>query len=168
MNTVYFKDAERLLRISMRLTLLVAGVSKFYSHGSFFDYYFHEFTKDTLRIQLPAFFYWVYLQAIPYLEIIIALSLTWSKYRRIFIMLWTSYFISLETGHYILEEWSAVNQMIPFILLGTFAYILPSHTSLLSKRHPSSSKFVLKKSSNRDKIILDNRCKKMIGDTRYK
>ena len=154
MNTIYFKDAERVLRVCMIITVLVAGVSKFYSHGSFFDYYFHEFTKDTLRIQLPAFFYRVYLKAIPYLEILIALSLIWSKYRRIFIMVWISYFMSLEIGHYILQEWSAVNEIIPFILLGTFAYILPSHSSLISRRHPGSTKFVLKKSSNWDKMLL--------------
>ncbi len=65
-------------------TLLVAGVSKFYSDGSFFQYYYGKFTKDTLRIQLPASLYKVYLNAIPYLEIIIALSLTWSKYRHFY------------------------------------------------------------------------------------
>ena len=162
MNTIYLKDAERVLRVCMIITVLVAGVSKFYSHGSFFDYYFHEFTKDTLRIQLPAFFYRVYLHAIPYLEILIALSLIWSKYRRIFIMVWISYFMSLEIGHYILQEWSVVNEMIPFILLGTFAYILPSHSSLISRRRPGSTKFVLKKSSNWDKMLL--RTFKEVGD----
>ena len=162
MNTIYFKDAERVLRVSMILTLLVAGVSKFYSHGSFFDYYFHVFTKGALRIQLPAFFYRVYLQAIPYLEVLIALSLIWSKYRRIFIMVWISYFISLEIGHYILQEWSAVNEMIPFILLGTFAYILPCHSSLISRRHSGSTRFVLKKSSNWDKMLL--KTFKEVGD----
>lgn len=135
MNTIYLKDAERLLRVTMIVTLLVAGVSKLYSDASFFQYYYTEFTNNTLRLQLPASLYKVYLQAIPYIEIVIALGLTWTKYRRIFTVGWITYFISLETGHYILQEWSAVNEMIPFILLGTFAYILPSHASLISRRH---------------------------------
>ena len=127
MNSSYLKYAERLLRLTMIITLWVAGVSKFCSHGGFFQHYLEEFTKDTLRIQLPAFFYKVYLQVILYVEILIAFSLMWNRYRRIFTVVWILYFISLEIGHYILQEWSPVNEIIPFILLGTLSYILPSH-----------------------------------------
>ena len=133
MYTLYLKDAERLLRFTMILTLLVAGVSKLFSDGAFYDYYFKAFTNDTLRLQLPALLYKIYLSIIPYLELLLSLALVWSRHRRIFTVAWVVYFISLETGHYILQEWSAVNEMIPFILLGTAVYILPAHMSWFSR-----------------------------------
>ena len=133
MDSIYFKDAERLLRLTMIVTLLIAGISKFYSHGTFYSYYLQEFTKDTLRLQLPGSIYKVYLQLIPYLEVVLSLSLLWSRYRRYFTIAWVLYFISLEVGHYILQEWSAVNEMVPFILLGTTNYVLPAHRSWFSR-----------------------------------
>ncbi len=123
------KNAEFLLRFCMIVTLLVAGISKFSSHGTFHDYYFMQFGKETLRIQLPTTIYDFYLTLIPYIEIIIGVALLFTKYRRIVIIIWVLYFITLEVGHYILEEWMAVDAIIPFILLGVAAYILPAHQS---------------------------------------
>ena len=39
MNTTLLKDAERVVRVSMIVILLTAGISKFFSHGGFFEYY---------------------------------------------------------------------------------------------------------------------------------
>src|SRR5688572_27575468 len=133
MNTLYLKDAERMLRLVMIVTLLLAGISKLYSDSSFYQYYLQEFTKDSLRIQLAASFYKLHLQIIPYLELLLSMVLIWTKYRRISTVAWVLYFLSLEVGHYILQEWSAVNEMIPFIILGTFTYVLPSHASWFSR-----------------------------------
>jgi hypothetical protein len=132
-NIRYFKDAERLLRFAMLLTLLIAGISKFYSHGSFHDYYLSQFTRTTLRLQLPGAIYNVYLHLIPYIEVLLALALLLSKYRRYVIIAWVLYFISLETGHYILEEFATVNGIIPYILLGAATYVLPAHSSLIRR-----------------------------------
>lgn len=129
-NVKTLMNAELLLRFCMVITMLVAGISKFYSHGTFHDYYLHQFTNDQLRIQLPATLFDLYLKVIPFIEIVIGLGLLITKYRRIFIVTWVLYFVSLEVGHYILEEWLQVDAMIPFILLGVAAYILPSHQKL--------------------------------------
>jgi len=68
---------------------------------------------------------------IPFIELLIGIVLLLTKYRRIFIVIWVAYFISLEVGHYILEEWMAVDAMIPFVLLGVAAYILPAHDKVI-------------------------------------
>lgn len=122
--------AELLLRFCMVVTLLVAGISKFCSHGGFHDYYLGQFTGENLRIQLPAAIYDFYLTVIPFIEIVIGAGLILTKYRRIFIVIWIFYFVSLEVGHYILEEWLAVDAMIPFVLMGVATYILPSYRKM--------------------------------------
>lgn len=124
------KDAESLLRFCMIVTLLVAGISKLCSHGAFHSYYLEQFTQAQLRIQLPAAIYNLYLSIIPLIELVIGAGLLWTAKRRIFIVSWVFYFISLEVGHYILEEWLAVDAMIPFVLLGVAAYILPAHQNI--------------------------------------
>ncbi|MBK7981096.1 MAG: hypothetical protein IPK06_14035 [Ignavibacteriae bacterium] len=124
------KNAELLLRFCMMVTLIIAGISKFCSHGSFHDYYLLLFTKDSLRIQLPSIIYNIALTIIPYIEILIGMGLFLTKYRLVFIVIWVFYFIFLEVGHYILEEWLSVDAMIPFVLLGVAAYILPAHEKL--------------------------------------
>lgn len=125
------KNAELMLRICMIITLLVAGISKICSQGGFHDYYLLQFTNSSLRIQLPAIIYDAYLTMIPFIELLIGIVLLLTKYRRIFIVIWIAYFISLEVGHYILEEWMAVDAMIPFVLLGGAAYILPAHDKVI-------------------------------------
>ena len=35
--------------------------------------------------------------------------------------------LSLLVGHYVLQEWSAVNQMLNYFILGLIAYVLPEH-----------------------------------------
>lgn len=129
------KNAELLLRFCMVVTLLVAGISKFCSQGAFHDYYLLLFTKEHLRIQLPATIYDIYLSIIPFLEIAIGAGLLLAKYRRVFIVIWVLYFISLEVGHYILEEWLAVDAMIPFVLLGVATYILPAYQKSGNESH---------------------------------
>jgi len=37
--------------------------------------------------------------------------------------------LSLLFGHYILQEWSAVNQMLDYIFLGLLRLVLPNHSS---------------------------------------
>lgn len=127
------KNAELLLRITMIITIFVAGVSKFFSHDNFYIYYSKLFSNDALRINLPAFSYDIFLRLIPFLEIAIAVALLTSYKRRFFIVVWIIYFLMLEIGHYILEEFTTVDLIIPFILLGTAAYILPSHDFNLFK-----------------------------------
>jgi hypothetical protein len=48
------KNAERVARLVMIVTLLAAGISKFCSHGKFVEYYSHAFAAEKLRIHLPA------------------------------------------------------------------------------------------------------------------
>ncbi len=121
------RNAELLLRITMSVTLLVAGISKYYSHGDFHRYYLKLFSNSELRINLPPSLIDIYLTLIPFLEVGIGLALLTGLQRRFFIVAWIVYFISLEVGHYILEEFMSVDVIIPIILFGVFAYILPAH-----------------------------------------
>jgi len=41
--------------------------------------------------------------------------------------------LSLMFGHYILQEWSAVNQMLDYIFLGLLCLVLPAHASWLAR-----------------------------------
>ncbi len=133
-NLRTLKNAEFLLRITMVITLFVAGVSKFFSQGNFYAYYFEQFSNEELRINLPPVTFDLYLKLIPFIEVAIALALLTSFKRRFFIVVWIIYFITLEIGHYIMEEFTTVDLMIPFILLGTAAYILPSHDIILFRK----------------------------------
>jgi hypothetical protein len=40
--------------------------------------------------------------------------------------------LSLLVGHYVLQEWSAVNQMLDYFFLGLVCLILPFHKSLFA------------------------------------
>jgi uncharacterized membrane protein YphA (DoxX/SURF4 family) len=126
-NLRILKNAELILRLTMLITLLIAGVSKFFSNGKFHSYYLKQFSNQELRINLPTFTFDFYLSLIPYLEVAIAITLFSSIKRRVFIVVWIAYFISLELGHYVLEEFTSANMIIPYILLGVLTYILPAH-----------------------------------------
>jgi uncharacterized membrane protein YphA (DoxX/SURF4 family) len=126
-STRTLQNAELILRLTMAITLLIAGVSKFFSMGAFHAYYLKQFSAEGLRINLPQFTYGTYLTLIPYLEVGIGLALLTSVKRRFFVVIWILYFISLELGHYLLEEFTSANMIIPYIIMGTLAYILPAH-----------------------------------------
>ena len=49
------KDAERLIRFAMVVTLCTAGISKFFSHGAFNQYYGELFRNPQFRIHLSSF-----------------------------------------------------------------------------------------------------------------
>lgn len=124
----HLRDAERLMRITMILTMLIAGTSKLCSNGMFHAYYLGLFTRPHLRIQLPAIACDLYLRIIPYIELALGTGLLLTKYRRQVIIAFVLYFMSLEAGHYILEEWLEVDVMIPIIFFGIVAYVLPAHS----------------------------------------
>jgi len=131
-STRTLQNTELILRLTMAMTLLIAGVSKFFSMGSFHAYYVKQFSNEGLRINLPPFSYDAYLTVIPYLELGIGIALFTSLKRRFFIVVWIAYFISLEMGHYLLEEFTSANMIIPYIIMGVLAYALPGHRHILS------------------------------------
>jgi len=122
------KDAERIVRVTMIVILLSAGISKLFSGGGFTDYYSNLFQGD-LRIRLPALLVDVYLAMIPFIEIGLGLALISNRWRLQAIYGWFAFMLSLLVGHYVLEEWSAVNQMLDYILLGLLGLVLPVHGS---------------------------------------
>lgn len=122
------RDAERIVRITMILILLTAGTSKIFSQGGFYEYYSQLFQGE-LRINLPPVLVNMYLKFIPYIEIALGLSLMSNIYKRYTFYGWFAFMLSLLFGHYILQEWSSVNQMLNYIFLGILGYILPSHRS---------------------------------------
>ncbi|MDB5090429.1 MAG: hypothetical protein JWR09_4423 [Mucilaginibacter sp.] len=134
------KNAELLLRLTMIITLLVAGISKFCSHGNFHKYYLKLFLNPALRINLPSFLIDIYLSLIPFIEVGIAIALITSLKRRFFIVVWILYFISLEVGHYVLEEFTSVDLIVSIILFGVAAYILPAHEFFWLKSKSSLEK----------------------------
>ena len=130
------KEAERVARLVMIAILLTAGTSKFFSNGGFFDYYSGLFQGD-LRISFPAPLVNFYLLLIPFIEIGLAVTLIFARTRTIAIYGWFAFMLSLLIGHYVLQEWSAVNQMLDYFLLGLVCLVLPSHESLLSMQAQS-------------------------------
>jgi uncharacterized membrane protein YphA (DoxX/SURF4 family) len=131
-STRTLQNAEVILRITMAITLLIAGVSKFFSEGGFHAYYLKQFSNEDLRINLPTFSFDIYLSLIPYLEVGIGFALLTSIKRRLLIVVWITYFITLELGHYLLEEFTSANMIIPYIIMGTIAYVLPAHPHIWS------------------------------------
>jgi uncharacterized membrane protein YphA (DoxX/SURF4 family) len=140
-STRTLQNAEVILRITMAITLLIAGVSKFFSGGGFYAYYLKQFSNEDLRINLPIFSFDIYLTLIPYLEVGIGFMLLTSIKRRLIIVVWIVYFITLELGHYLLEEFTSANMIIPYIMMGAIAYILPAHMQIWSwmKADPSEN-----------------------------
>jgi hypothetical protein len=99
------KTAERLTRLVMIVTLATASISKFWSHGRFAEYYFGAFTADKLRIHLPPALIDGYLQIVPFIEMTIAVALVITRLKPYSVYAWFAFFLSLEVGHYVLEEW---------------------------------------------------------------
>ena len=130
------QNAEVMLRITMAITLLIAGASKFCSEGGFHAYYLKQFSNEALRINLPILLFDTYLTLIPYLEVVIGLLLLTSIKRRLMIVIWIAYFISLELGHYLLEEFTSANMIIPYVVMGTLTYVLPAHSYVWLRIRP--------------------------------
>ncbi len=128
LRPVFLRDAERIVRITMIVILLSAGTSKFFSSGGFFEYYSGLFQTE-LRINMPPLLVNAYLALIPYIEIGLGLALVSNKYKWIAVHGWFAFVLSLLVGHYVLQEWSAVNQMLDYIFLGVLCLVLPAHSS---------------------------------------
>lgn len=126
------KDAERIVRVLMVTILFTAGTSKFFSHGGFFEYYAGRFQGD-LRIRLPAFLVNAYLKVIPFVEIGLGCALLSNRYMVLAVYGWFAFMLSLLVGHYILQEWSSVNQMLDYFFLGLLCFVLPNHQSWLRR-----------------------------------
>lgn len=129
---VTLKDAERIVRIVMITILFTAGTSKFFSHGGFVEYYSKLFQGD-LRIQLPPSLVNAYLPLIPFIEISLGFALINNRYKQPAVYGWFLFMLSLLVGHYILQEWSSVNQMLDYFFLGLLCFVLPSHPSWLRR-----------------------------------
>lgn len=129
------KDAERVLRIVMIVILLTAGTSKFFSHGGFVEYYAKLFQGD-LRIRLPASLVSTYLQIIPFIELGLGAALFSNRHKRLALYGWFAFMLSLLVGHYVLQEWSTVNQMIDYFFLGVLCMVLPNHKSWFRRDTP--------------------------------
>lgn len=127
------KDAERFIRFAMAVTLVTAGVSKLFSHGGFAAYYSGLFKNPELRINLPPLLVDAFLNTTPFIEIGLGLGLLYTPLRRFFVKAWCLFFVAIEFGHYILQEWATVNQIIPFFTLGAICMILPNHRSWFAR-----------------------------------
>jgi uncharacterized membrane protein YphA (DoxX/SURF4 family) len=132
------KEAERVVRLVMIVILLTAGTSKLFSQGGFQQYYLTQFQGD-LRINLPDVLVRAYLEAIPFIEILLGFLLIFTRTRLVAIYGWFLFMLSLLVGHYVLQEWSAVNQMLDYFFLGLACLILPNHRSLLAWPESSST-----------------------------
>lgn len=123
------KNAELALRICMSVAMLTAGISKFFSKGAFREYYLGQFTRDTLRIQLPEIMPYIMLHSIPFIEVSLGLLILIPKTRRFFSMAFVFYILMLTVGHYIMEEFIDVDVVLPLAFFGIVAYILPAYSS---------------------------------------
>ena len=132
------KDVERVVRLTMILILVTAGTSKFFSQGGFFDYYSQLFQGD-LRIQLPPVLVNIFLSAVPYVEVLLGMGLLLNQIRSRVIYAWFVFMWSLLFGHYILQEWSAVNQMLDYVFLGVLCFVLPHHSGWFHRDEEASA-----------------------------
>jgi len=123
-------NIEMVARGLMALILLTAGTSKLFSAGGFKAYYSGIFANPDLRINAPQILVDGYLALIPFIEIVLGLCLLITALKRYTIWAWYAFMASLLVGHYILQEWSAVNQMLPYFFLGMIAHALPTRKSL--------------------------------------
>lgn len=119
-------QVETVARALMALILLTAGISKLFSGGGFQGYYSGLFANPDLRINLPAIFFDNYLTAIPFLEIGLGIALLIPALKPFTIYGWYAFMASLLVGHYVLQEWSAVNQMLSYFFLGFICHALPT------------------------------------------
>ena len=122
------KDAERIARIVMVTILITAGTSKFFSHGGFLEYYSKLFQGD-LRIKMPPYLINLYLQIIPFIEIGLGCALLSNRHKLLAVYGWFAFMLSLLVGHYILQEWFSVNEMLDYFFLGLLCLVLPNHQS---------------------------------------
>jgi uncharacterized membrane protein YphA (DoxX/SURF4 family) len=122
------KDAERIVRIVMVTILITAGTSKFLSHGGFLAYYSKLFQGD-LRIKMPPSLINFYLQIIPFIEIGLGCALLSNRHKLLAVYGWFAFMLSLLVGHYILQEWSSVNEMLDYFFLGLLCFVLPNPQS---------------------------------------
>jgi uncharacterized membrane protein YphA (DoxX/SURF4 family) len=128
----HLRDAERVARATMIVILLTAGTSKFFSGGGFVEYYAGAFQGD-LRIVLPAPLVTAYLSLIPFIEIGLGIALAITPIRRLAAWAWTAFMLSLMVGHYVLQEWSAVNDLIDYLFLGMLVLVLPAHSRWIAR-----------------------------------
>ncbi len=121
---------EFVARGLMALILLTAGISKLFSAGGFKAYYSGIFANPDLRINVPQFLVDCYLTLIPFIEILLGICLLFAVLKRYTIWAWYAFMASLLIGHYILQEWTIVNQMLSYFFLGMIAHALPTRRSL--------------------------------------
>ena len=123
-------EVEQVARWLMALILLTAGISKFFSGGGFKTYYSGLFGNEELRLNFPAFTYDTYLALIPFIEVALGAALLFVALKRYTIWAWYAFMASLLVGHYILQEFSAVNQMLIYFILGMICHVLPTKAEL--------------------------------------
>ena len=123
-------EVELISRWVMALILLTAGTSKLFSAGGFKIYYLGLFTNDALRLNPPTGLVELYLTAIPFIELSLGLALLVSALKRYTIYAWYAFMASLLVGHYLLQEWSSVNQMLGYFFLGMICHLLPTKNEL--------------------------------------
>ena len=123
-------EIEFVSRALMALILITAGTSKFFSGGGFADWYSGQFANQSLRIQVPGALIDLYLAIIPFIELGLGVCLLFVVLKRYTIYAWYAFMASLLVGHYILQEWSAVNQMLAYFFLGMICHALPTRAEL--------------------------------------
>jgi uncharacterized membrane protein YphA (DoxX/SURF4 family) len=121
---------EWIARGLMALILLTAGISKFFSNGGFKDYYAGLFANPDLRINIPPALIELYLTLIPFIEVGLGLCLLIPMLKPKTVYAWYAFMASLLVGHYLLQEWMIVNQMLAYFFLGMICHILPTKREL--------------------------------------
>ena len=75
----------------------------------------------------------LYLVCIPFIEVGLGLALVVTRLKPYTVNVWFAFMISLLVGHYILQEWSTVNQMLDYIFLGLLCLVVPSHRGWIKR-----------------------------------
>lgn len=129
-STKKLSEIELVARGLMALILITASTSKFFGAGGFKAYYSGLFQNPDLRINVPPSLIDTYLTLIPFIEMTLGLALLFPLLKRYTVWAWYAFMASLLVGHYILQEWTIVNQMLAYFFLGMIAHALPTRADV--------------------------------------
>lgn len=137
MNIHQQKNIERIARLFLITLLLVGAAYKLLDLENFVNYYTGLFSKSFV-FKLPLSLVSLLLVVMPFIELIIGLSLLFHKTRVIGLYGYLFFILTMMLGEYFMDNFHNVNGTLDYMFMGILCYLLPSHTYLF-KNDPISN-----------------------------
>lgn len=129
MNTNNLKNIERIARVFLILLLLIGAVYKLLDLDNFATYYGGLFSKSYV-FKIPAGLIKVLLYTMPFVELLIGISLLFSKTRTTGLYSYLFFIMAMMLGEYFMDNFHNVNGTLDYMFMGMLCILLPSHRSL--------------------------------------